>query len=144
MPNPPKPIERKRRTGNPGQRKLPPPATAIPAITNLPEPLRPLSPEGTKAWNRIWESGTHWISGLTDVQVVQLLCESEDERLKLRYVVWNDLGDWRDRVALRSLDTFILSIYSLLGFNPTDRTRLGVGEVKEMTIVDELRARRNS
>ena len=145
MANPAKPVERKRRLGNPGMRKLPEPAVVVEQITNVPEPLRPFIGEhGNDAWSRIWESGSHWISGTTDIQIVQMLCECEEERLYLRGLAIKRDADWRDRVALRSIDTFILSLYSLLGFTPADRSKLGLAEVRSQSVVDELKARRQS
>ncbi len=146
MPNPPKPIERQRRLGNPGKVQLPKAAILIDAVSGVPEPLRPfLSQHGTDAWRRIWESGSHWISGATDMQIVQMLCECEEERVNLRSLaLLKSPADWRDRVALRSLETFILSLYSILGFTPADRAKLGLGEVRPASVIDELRARLNS
>jgi hypothetical protein len=71
-----------------------------------------------------------------------LVCEAYDERTSLRAQVMTD-GDWRDRVGLRSLESQITSMLSALGFNPTDRTRLGFAEVKAHSVLDELIARRS-
>jgi hypothetical protein len=145
MPRPAKPVERKRRLGNPGTRKLPEPTAFIPQVTDVPEPLRPFATDiGSDTWVRIWESGSQWISGITDVQIVQMLCECEEERQQLRALATKSGADWRDRVALRSIDNFILSLLSLLGFTPVDRAKLGLGEVRPASIIDELKARRNS
>ena len=38
----------------------------------------------------------------------------------------------------------IISNLSLLGFTPTDRSRLGVAEVKRETKIEELIAKRNA
>lgn len=144
MPRPAKPVERKRRLGNPGMRKLPEPVDYVPQVISVPEPLRPFATDvGLDAWVRIWESGSTWISGVTDVQIVQMLCECEEERQQLRALATKSNADWRDRVALRSIDTFILSLLSLLGFTPADRAKLGLGEVRPASIIDELKARRN-
>jgi phage terminase small subunit len=131
MPNPPKPIERKRKTGNPGKRALPAVGTliALPMAEQVPEPPRPLGPEGTKLWNRIWENGKTWISPISDIELVLLMCESMDERTQLRLIVLRG-SDWRDRVALRSLESQLVSMISALGMNPTDRSKLGVAEIK--------------
>jgi len=146
MPNPAKPPARQRRLGNPGKVKLPNEIIILPAVVEVPEPLRPFyGQEGRDAWQRIWESGSHWISGSTDMQIVQMLCECEEERVVLRYAaLTKEPRDWRDRIALRSLETFILSLYSILGFTPADRAKLGLGEVRPASIIDELKARRNS
>ena len=139
MPNPPKPTERKRKTGNPGRRPLPDlkNVIALPMADTTPEPPRPLGQEGMKLWNRIWDSGRTWISPTSDIELVTILCESMDERTLLRLTVLRGT-DWRDRVALRTLEGQLVSILSALGLNPTDRSRLGVAEVKARGALEDL------
>jgi len=145
MPNPPKPNEVKRRLGNPGKRALPNKSKiiALPMANDTPTPPRPLGPEGLKLWNRIWDQGRTWISPDTDLEMVTLLCESMDERSQLRLLVLRGTGDWRDRVALRSLDGQLQTMLSLLGMSPTDRSKLGVAEVKARSKIQELLAQKN-
>ena len=141
MPRTAMPVERKRRLGNPGQKKLPAKIIVAEQIRKIPEPRHPLGKYGLEAWNEIWTAGSHWISSATDVAVIQMLCECEDERAMLRLKVLAE-QDWRDRVGLRKLEEFILVMYSKLGFTPTDRGKMGVGEVRPASVLDELRARR--
>jgi len=143
MPNPPKPNELKRKIGNPGKRPLPElkNVVALPMATEPPTPPRPLGPEGLKLWNRIWDEGKSWISPASDLEVVILLCESMDERTQLRLQVLKG-SDWRDRVALRSLESQIVSMLSAIGFDPVSRTKLGVAEVQKQSALDQLIARR--
>lgn len=110
---------------------------------DTPTPPRPLGPEGLKLWNRIWDQGRTWISPDTDLEMVTLLCESMDERSQLRLLVLRGTGDWRDRVALRSLDGQLQTMLSLLGMSPTDRSKLGVAEVKARSKIQELLAQKN-
>lgn len=142
MPNPPKPNEVKRRTGNPGKRPLPKPTNvvALPMAHETPEPPRPLGPEGRKLWDRIWAAGSAWISPSTDLDHVTILCETMDERTALRLTVLRG-SDWRDRVALRQIDHQLVTLLSSLAFNPTERTRLGLAEVKAQSKLAELRER---
>lgn len=142
MPNPPVPVERKRRTGNPGKRAMPKlsSVTALPAADGIPEPLRPLGQEGRRMWDRIWTSAQTWIAPSTDIELVQMACEAMDERVMLRVAVFRE-GDWRDRVALRSLDRDLRNMLSALGMTPTDRSHLGVAEVRQMSRLDQLRAK---
>ena len=139
MPNPPKPTELKRLLGNPGRRPLPDleNVIALPMAVETPQPPRPLKDDGTKLWNRIWDSGRTWISPTSDIELVTILCESMDERTQLRAKVLNG-GDWRDRGALRALETQLVAILSVLGLNPTDRSRLGVAEVKARGALEDL------
>ena len=48
-------------------------------------------------------------------------------------------GDPRERRALRDIDRLIISNLSLLGLTPTDRTRLGVAEVRRVSKLEELK-----
>jgi phage terminase small subunit len=143
MPNPPKPNELKRRLGNPGKRSLPDlkSIVTLPMANETPTPPRPLGVEGLKLWNRIWDSGKTWISPDTDIELVTILCESMDERTQLRLTVLRGT-DWRDRVALRSLEAQLVSILSTLGLNPTQRGRLGVAEVKARGALEDLLSKR--
>ncbi len=143
MPNPPKPTEVKRRIGNPGNRPLPAVAsvTALPAADGVPVPLRPLLNQGQRMWERIWSEGAIWLSPHTDIELVQMLAETMDEREGLRGYVLSGEAEWRDRVALRSIDDQIKSMLSALGFTPVDRTRMGVAEVRSMSKLEALQAR---
>lgn len=138
---PPKPIEQKRRTGNPGRRKLPETKMAIIGQASVPEPVRPLGQAGLMFWHRVWAVGFAWISLNTDIELLQMVCEQIDERQALRVRVLRD-GDWRDRTALRALDAQVLDCLSLLGFTPVDRARLGFVEVKIQNELDAYRQRK--
>lgn len=141
---PAKPIEQKRLTGNPGKRKLPDEnmITMIPAASERPQTPRPLLRYGQELWDRIWDAGTNWISPNTDIELLTMTCEMVDERWNLRIkVMQND--DPRMRRGLRELDRQIVSNLSLLGFTPSDRSRLGLAEVKAHSKFAELQARRN-
>lgn len=143
MPNPPRPTEVKRKLGNPGKRAMPPLASvaALPAADGAPTPLRPLLAEGARLWGRVWSEGAVWLSPATDIELVQMLAETMDEREQLRAVVLSGEGEWRDRVALRSIDDQIKSMLSALGFTPADRTRMGVAEVRAVSKLEQLQAR---
>lgn len=138
---PPKPTEQKRRTGNPGRRKLPETKMAIIGQASVPEPVRPLGQAGLMFWHRVWAVGFAWISLNTDIELLQMVCEQIDERQALRVRVLRD-GDWRDRTALRALDAQVLDCLSLLGFTPVDRARLGFVEVKIQNELDAYRQRK--
>ena len=145
MSNPPKPIEVKRKLGNPGQRALPHSSETIliEPISDLPEPHRQLFDAGLELWNRTWSMGQLWISPKTDIELLLMTCEMLDERVRLRAYVWNNPEAWRERKALRELEKNITNSLSLLGFTPTDRSRLGVAEVKAKSKLEELRAKRD-
>lgn len=141
---PAKPIEQKRKTGNPGKRALPKETSLVvlPMATSIPEPHRPLLKYGKEFWDRVWGLGTSWISAQSDIELVLITCELIDERWNLRIkVMQND--DTKQRRALRELDRAIVSNLSLLGFSPSDRSRLGVAEVKARSKLEELMMMKN-
>lgn len=144
-----KPIEQKRRLGNPGKRPLPKENADIirlPMI-DLPEPHRTLSERyGRRMWNAIWTSGAGWLKPNMDAELVLMACEAIDERIQLRSQVMLNPQNWRERRALRELDRQIASLLGDLGFSPADRASLGVGEVKQnefQQIRERIQAKRN-
>jgi hypothetical protein len=70
-----------------------------------------------------------------------MTCEMVDERWNLRVKVMQT-DDAKLRRGLRELDRQIVSNLSLLGFTPSDRSRLGVAEVKAKSRLEELMERR--
>ena len=143
MGRPPKPIEQKRLLGNPGKRPLPQEGSLVllPSMYEVPEPPRPLVTQAAKdLWERTWTMGQTWLSPQTDIELLLMTCEMVDERWNLRVKVMQT-DDARMRRGLRELDRQIVSNLSLLGFTPSDRSRLGVAEVKAMSKLEELMAR---
>jgi hypothetical protein len=139
---PPKPIEQKRLTGNPGRRALPDQKEIVllPSAYAIPEPSRQLLTAGQELWDRIWGMGQTWLSYNTDVDLLLMTCELLDERKNLRIqVLQNNRPD--ERKSLRELDRQLVANLSLLGFTPTDRSRLGVAEVKRQSKLEDLKAR---
>jgi hypothetical protein len=137
---PPKPIEQKRLIGNPGKRPLPETSNLIllPAVNEVPQPTRKLFEYGQELWDRVWTMGHTWLSYSTDLDLLLIVCEQLDERAKLRTLVWNN-GRTDERKALRQLEKQIVENLSLLGFTPTDRSRLGIAEVKKLSKLEALR-----
>ena len=130
----PKPVEQKIRLGNLGKRKLPSRAeiVALPSLASaIPEPHRPLAKHGRELWERVWSSGAAWLRPALDGDLVLMACEMTDERTVLRQIVFSDRSAWRERRALREIDRHITSLLSQLGFSPTDRATLGIGEHKQ-------------
>jgi hypothetical protein len=143
MGRPPKPVEQKRLTGNPGKRKLPDlnEVALIPAAETIPEPPRPLMKYGREVWDNVWALGVNWISPNTDIELLLMTCEMIDERWNLRVKVMQT-DDAKMRRGLRELDRLIIGNLSLLGFTPADRTRLGWAEVKTQSKLEQLLALR--
>ena len=146
MGRPPKPIEQKRLTGNPGKRALPKEGSLVllPSMYEMPEPPRQLLTQAAKdLWERTWSMGQTWLSPSTDIELLLITCELIDERWNLRIKVLQDNRP-EERRGLRELEKQIVNNLSLLGFTPTDRSRLGVAEVKRVSKLEELRAKRES
>lgn len=141
---PSKPIEQKRLLGNPGKRALPDESSVVllQQIDHVPEPPRPLLKYGADLWNRVWGIGATWISDKTDIELLLMTCEMVDERWNLRARVMADMEDSKARRGLRELDRQLVTNLSLLGFTPSDRSRLGVAEVKAKTRLEELLERK--
>jgi len=139
---PTKPTEVKRKLGNPGGRPLPDSEMVqyLPAAISVPEPARPLLNSGREFWDKVWGAGLSWVSPNTDAELLLMTCELVDERADLRIKVMQN-GDWRERRALREIDSRIISNLSLLGFTPADRSRLGVAEVKAISKMEALKRR---
>ena len=136
-----KPVERKRRIGNPSGRKLPK-VVQMAEITTLvsshiPQPHRPLSAEyGLRLWNQIWSSGAGWLKQNMDTEVVMVLCEAIDEREFLRRKLLNNSDLWRERRALREVDRQIITLLGQIGFSPSERGLLGTGETTKHEFSD--------
>jgi hypothetical protein len=142
---PSKPIEVKRKLGNPGKRPLPEgnALQILEPVVSIPDPARPLLKYGREFWDKVWGSGLSWISANTDAELLLMTCELVDERWNLRVRVMQS-NDWRERRALRELDDRIIRNLSLLGFTPADRSKLGVAEVKAISKMEALKRRQDA
>lgn len=139
---PSKPIEVKRKLGNPGKRALPDSNVVqyLDGVISVPEPARPLLQSGREFWDKVWGAGLGWISPTTDAELLLMTCELVDERFDLRVSVLAN-NDWRERRALREIDDRIIRNLSLMGFTPADRSKLGVAEVKAISKMEALKRR---
>ena len=139
---PSKPIEVKRKLGNPGKRALPNQSEIqlFDPVVGVPEPARPLMKFGREFWDKVWVAGLSWISPNTDAELLLMTCELVDERADLRASVLQS-NDWRERRALREIDDRIIRNLSLMGFTPADRSKLGVAEVKAISKMEALKRR---
>lgn len=145
---PPKPIEQKRLTGrtsstDSGGRPLPATAdvVALPMADGVPEPPTDLGLDGARMWRRAWGEAITWLSPDSDMEAVEQACRVVDDVAvaRERYRATRDPGDLRGLVAIQKL---LHESLSVLGFDPTARSRLGLAEVKRVSKLDELRARR--
>lgn len=151
MPNPPKPIERKRLLGNPGKGKLPDKAKVIP-LQRLSDPPLHLSKTAKATWCEILETAP-WVA-TTDGRLLLELCEKIELKKDLQrkldtsdYVLYTDKGYAYANPLFGMLSTTtteIVKLLSLLGLTPTDRTKMGVAEVKARSKIEELLAMKNA
>ena len=142
MPNPPKPIEQKRLLGNPGKRAMPSDDNTITLYSGSREPLAPLGEAGQALWDSVFNEGELWISPRTDVAWLQVVCELLDRREVLKQEWMADPADRKLNMSLLETEKLLQTGLGLLGFTPTDRSRLGVAEVKAKSKLEELMERR--
>lgn len=153
---PAKPVEVKRANGNPGKRPLPAaplPGEGLSASTSVPV-APPLGDAGLELWAHVWRAGRRWLSPESDMTVVTLLCEAQDDYADIRrqlltgeverfYQLPNGSFVSHPLVTqLKDLRVQMTAWLAAIGFSPSDRARLGVGEVRVRDELDELEARR--
>ena len=142
MPNPAKPVELKRKLGNPGKRAMPGEGELMTIEGGFREPLRPLGEAGQQFWDEIYMVGGMWISPRSDTQLLQMCCELLDRREILREEFLADPTERKVNMSLLETEKLIQTSLSLLGFTPSDRSRLGLAEVKAKSKLEELMDRR--
>jgi hypothetical protein len=125
---PPKPIEQKRRTGNPGKRALP--AASNLAVVPAVEPA-PLERSAAEVFSQVLADGVHWL-GQTDSPTLVILREQLEEREQLRAIVMES-GRNDDRKALRDLEKAIRETLSACGFDPAARATSTVRSVDPLS-----------
>jgi P27 family predicted phage terminase small subunit len=153
---PAKPVEQHRALGNPSRKVLPAapmPGEGLSAVSGVPVAPELMAP-GLELWNRVWVAGRSWLSPEVDFEVVSLLCQAKDESEELRVALlrgdvprWYSLPNGSEVVhpavkQLQELRAQMTSWLASLGFSPADRARLGLGEVRQGDVLDELAKRR--
>jgi P27 family predicted phage terminase small subunit len=154
---PPKPLEQKRASGNPGKRKLPNaplPGEGLSASVGIPVPPSTLGEAGLALWNHVWDAGQSWLSVDSERTMIVMLCEAQDEYFDIYQGLRN--GTY-DRVYTHSNGSIVTSPYvtqlkdlrsqmtawlSDIGFSTSARSRLGLSEVRVRDEMDELERRR--
>lgn len=134
---PPVPTEVKRKRGTARKDRTPnlTSLAVVPAIEVAPVDLPP-----DTTLDAIFDAGRAWLAA-SDVTAMALLRESLEERAVLRALVMQTQST-DARKALRDLDKQIIGQLSLLGFDPSARSRLGLAEVKAATTLEKLRKSR--
>lgn len=142
---PPKPNELKRALGNPGKRPLPELAVVhslAPALST-PEPPADLGKAGLRLWERAWDAAIQWLSPQSDREAIENAARLADvaELARSKYLATHEAADARAFVAVNKAFTDALSS---LGFDPTSRSKLGVAEIKAVSALDKLVAKREA
>lgn len=129
MGRPPKPIEQKRRLGNPGKRALPKKSSLVlvPAVPRH----EAIELSAADAFERVLEQGVHWLAA-TDLPTLALLREVLERREEIAH----DVSKWVELTKLAH------SLLAQCGFDPAARAKLGLAEVRAMSKMEQLRAAR--
>lgn len=153
---PAKPIEQHRLNGNPSKKTLPnapTPGQGLSAAIGIPNPPA-LGEHGLELWNHVWLAGKAWLSPDSDFTIIRLICEAHDEYVDLRsqletktverfYTTANGQVVTHPVVTqIGNLRTQLTAWLAAIGFSPSDRSRLGLSEVRVRDGLDELKARR--
>lgn len=145
---PPIPIEIKRRRGrtsdtDSGGRPLPKSGDLVTLPMADGVPLLPpgIESDGAELWKRIWQEGLTWISPQSDMAAAIEACSVADD-LAVARRRYRATSDPKDAAALVAMGKRFDDALSVLGFNPTARSRLGVAEVKRASALETLLANR--
>lgn len=150
MAPPTKPTELKRRIGTLRKDRTPTALTMIAPVEVSMDPPDTLGDEGAREWRHVL-AHCRWISP-SDVRTLRLYCEALDRRNELMaeiasqgHVLYTDKGYAYLNPAVGAVQTTEVQItkwLSLLGLTPSDRSRLGVAEVKATSTLETLAAKR--
>lgn len=143
----PTPVERKRLLGNPGKRKLP--SANVIALESLRADVIDGNTPGDALVRSILDSpASAWIAEPDRLALLVLVRDAWNERARLRSVA-SELSGWEAGrytpaaiLRLAQVEKELTTWLSQLGLTPTDRSRLGVAEVKARTKLEALRERR--
>lgn len=153
---PAKPVETHRAAGNPSKKKLPDapmPGKGLGAVDGVPTPPS-LGEDGLILWSATWQAGRSWLSPTVDFTLIKMLCEAHDEHEEIRrqlstgiierfYATSNGQLVTHPLVTqLGNLRTQMTAWLAALGFSPSDRSRLGLAEVRVRDELDDLSKRR--
>ena len=142
---PPKPAELKRLTGNPGKRKLPDLSVvhSLPMAQATPPAPAGLGQEGLSLWDKAWDYAITWLSPASDLHAIENAARLADDLALARNKYRATLDSADGRLVVHLNKSFVDSL-STLGFDPTARSRLGVAEVKAISAIDKLLAKREA
>ena len=121
------PTERKRLLGNLGHCPLSEPVLELRAASEADLETMPvhLGDAGRGLWANVWSEAGSWLSPDSDLPLVVAAREMADlvERARMRLKITETPQYTR---AYTNLNGQLISMLSMLGFTPSDRSRLGV------------------
>jgi P27 family predicted phage terminase small subunit len=156
---PAKPVEVRRRQGNPGKRPLPAAPTPETSLANVDENSLPPTPDrlgevGAGYWVRLWSAGRRHLSEQHDSALLLEMCVAFEDLWRLQDWLGSDVSRrWYETAngqivthpAVKQIDQIraqLTTWLSLIGFTPSDRSRLGLLEVRVANELDEFRRRK--
>jgi P27 family predicted phage terminase small subunit len=109
-----------------------------------------LGPSGAELYARI-VTGAAWLAD-TDRPTLELLCEKVDRRAQMKdQLDRSELVLFTDKAyaypnplvgMLSTIETEIAKLFGALGLTPTDRTRMGLAEVKARNAFEDFLAKK--
>jgi hypothetical protein len=142
MPNPAKPLEMKRLTGNPGKRSLPSLNDTFELEGGYVPPHRDLGQAGLALWDRVFSQGKTWVSRQSDTEALMIVCQQLDRQVLLQQMIANTPDDFHLLRQLLELEKAIMSGLGQLGFTVEARSRLGLAEIKAKSAFETLMSER--
>ena len=142
MPNPAKPLEMKRLTGNPGKRSLPSLNDTFELEGGYVPPHRDLGEAGLALWDRVFSQGKTWVSRQSDTEALMIVCKQLDRQVMLERQVDSAPDDFQLLRQLLELEKAIMSGLGQLGFTVEARSRLGLAEIKAKSAFETLMSER--
>ncbi len=146
---PPKPLEQKRLTGNPGNRPLPDRRNTIALNPASTRPPAGLGTAGRKLWRHV--ATLKWTAESDQMALLEM-CALADQVATARKTLTTEGQYYEVRGRLLphpAVQVFysglaqLAKMLSLFGLTPADRMKLGIAEIKAESKFDELMARRN-
>jgi P27 family predicted phage terminase small subunit len=148
---PPKPVERIKATARDATHKadgrpLPVPYSGA-IVRTVPEPVAPLSGRAADEWEKVWTAG-FWLKRDQDYHWVEMIAQAYRDIEVFRARVEEDglvVTGYAGQVTahpliaeIRKAEAVIQKCLSVLGFSPTDRARLALGEAKAQNELQKM------
>ena len=111
--------------------------------SSVPDAPEGLGAEGTELWEKAWSHAITWLSASSDIHAIENAARLADDVAFARKKYRATLEPADGRLLVQLNKSFVDAL-STLGFDPTARSRLGVAEVKAISAIDKLLAKREA